>query len=155
MCFTALRSVYPDAYEAFLEIRRSFEHRLASGDRAAAMRSFLEFWAGPAAWTGLPDTAKPAVIGMAEKIVLEWQAAFAFDPGESALAHLGPRTTLIGGEVSPEPMRRLISVLHNAMPGSDYSQVRGANHLLPLTHADDLSQLLLVHLDADGERQLR
>jgi pimeloyl-ACP methyl ester carboxylesterase len=91
------------------------------------------------------------MLKVAGKISLDWRAAFAFAPDRQNLAELGPRALLIRGTDSPQPMLRLVDALHSMMPGCTRRVIEGANHLLPLTHADAVAGALLSHLHADAE----
>jgi hypothetical protein len=67
---------------------------------------------------------------------------------------LGPRTLLVRGDHSPEPMCRLVDALHRLMPGSNRIIIDNANHLLPLTHGRAITGAILGQLHADAERRL-
>jgi pimeloyl-ACP methyl ester carboxylesterase len=140
---------------AFKRVRQEFMGALAQGDPAAAMRPFIDFWAGEGAWQRLPDPLRADMLGWAGKIALEWEAVFAFAPPPQGLAALGPRTLLLRGDRSPAAMLELVDALHGAMPGSARVVLAGANHLLPSTHASELTRAILSHLHADAERRLR
>ncbi len=99
--------------------------------------------------------AQSALLNTADKIALDWQASFAFDPGPAALGILARRTALIRGDRSPQPMRRLVDALHALMTGSVRVVVPGANYLLPLTHMTEITNAILSQLHADTERRLR
>ena len=71
------------------------------------------------------------------------------------LAAFGPRTLLLRGDRSPPAMIELVDALHAAMPGSSRQVVAGANHLLPVTHAAQVTQAVLLHLHAGAERRQR
>jgi hypothetical protein len=107
---------------------------------------------GEGAWQRLADPLRADMLRWAGKMALEWEAVFAFAP---PLAALGPRTLLLNGDQRPHPMRELVDPLHGAMPGSARVVVDGANHLLPGTHAPELTNAILSHLHADAERRLR
>ena len=62
----------------------------------------------------------------ADKIVLDWQASFAADPGRSGLSALAVPTLLVRGSDSPRPMRSLVDALHAIIPGSGRTVVEGA-----------------------------
>jgi pimeloyl-ACP methyl ester carboxylesterase len=143
------------AYRRLQEARQGFEAKVGSGAREAAMADFVDFWAGQGAWKTLSAAQRSAMLGMALKIRLDWQAAFAFDPGRAGLARLAERTLLVRGSHSPEPMIRLVEALHRLMPGSRRTIIDRANHMLPLTHAPALSRGILELLDEDAERRLR
>jgi len=143
------------AFESFEGVRNRFEDALRRGETDSAMRDFIDFWTGAGAWDGMSDELRRSMRSMAGKIQLDWQASFEFDPGPAALRMLGERTLLVRGDRSPEPMRRLVDALHILMPGSGRGVIGGANHLLPLTHATQLSALVAAHLHAASERTLR
>jgi lipase len=49
---------------------------------------------------------------------------------------------LVRGGASPGPTRRMVSHLAAELPNARVATVDGANHLLPLTHADELANLV-------------
>jgi lipase len=142
-------------YNRLCEVRDAFVVRSARGHAEIAMRQFIEFWAGDGGWDKLSPSIRADMLTMADKIVLDWHAVFATDPGREHLATLGPRTALLRGDQSPEAMRRLVDALHGLMPGSSCTFIANANHLLPLTHASAVTGVILSHLHADAERRLR
>src|SRR5262249_23407325 len=96
------------SYFEFCRVRDEFVAALARGDRELAMRRFVDFWMGNDAWLGLPADARASMLRAADKIVLDWQASFAADPGRARLSALAVRTLLVRGSDSPRP---------NALPG--------------------------------------
>jgi pimeloyl-ACP methyl ester carboxylesterase len=142
------------SYFHFCRVRDEFMSTLAQGDREAAMNRFIDFWMGDDAWTRLSADARVNMLKAADKIVLDWQASFAADPGRACLSALAVRTMLVRGSDSPRPMCSLVDALHAMMPGSERIVVEGANHLLPLTHASALTSAILSNLHA-AERRLR
>ena len=109
---------------------------------------------GDDAWTRLSADARASMLKVADKIVLDWQASFAADPGRVRLSALEVRTLLVRGSDSPRPMRALVDALHAIMPGSARTVVEGANHLLPLTHVSVLTSAILSNLRAGAQRRL-
>jgi pimeloyl-ACP methyl ester carboxylesterase len=91
----------------------------------------------------------------AGKIVLDWEAAFAFAPTAQSLASLGQRTLLIHGDESPPPMVELVNALHDFMPGSARVVLPGANHLLPIAQAPVVTECIRSHLRVSSERNMR
>jgi pimeloyl-ACP methyl ester carboxylesterase len=137
------------------EIRDRFSSGLRSGRREEAMRDFIDFWSGSGAWARFPGNYRDATLAAADTIRLDWEACFAFDPPAEALAALGPRTLLVRGDRSPEPMIRLVDSLYTLMPGCERTIVPGATHLLPITHDAQIASALVGHLHASAERSLR
>jgi pimeloyl-ACP methyl ester carboxylesterase len=141
------------SYFEFCRVRDEFVTALARGDRELAMRRFVDFWTGNDAWVGLSADARASMLRAADKIVLDWQASFAADPGRSRLSALAVRTLLVRGSDSPRPMCSLVDALHAIMPGSGRTVVESANHLLPLTHASVLTSAILSNLRAGAKRR--
>jgi pimeloyl-ACP methyl ester carboxylesterase len=141
------------SYFEFCRVRDEFVAALARGDREVATRRFVDFWMGNDAWMGLPADTRANMLNVADKIVLDWQASFAADPGTARLAGLAVRTLLVRGSDSPRPVRLLVDALHAIMPGSARAVVEGANHLLPLTHASVLTSAILSNLHAGAQRR--
>ncbi|MGO8917318.1 MAG: alpha/beta fold hydrolase [Stellaceae bacterium] len=154
--FAALRYAHETAaYDRLCRVRDEFVAGLAEGARESAMRRFIDFWTGDGAWAALAPALRAGMLQSTDKIVLDWQASFATDPGPQPLARLGARTALLRGERSPAPMRRLVDALHRLMPGSRRTVVAGANHLLPLTHSAAMIEAIMEQLSADADRRLR
>ena len=152
--FAALKYVGDwSAYFEFCRVRDEFVTALARGDREAAMRRFVDFWMGNDAWVGLSADTRASMRKAADKIVLDWQASFAADPGIARLSALAARTLLVRGSDSPRPMRSLVDALHAIMPGSARTVVEGASHLLPLTHVSVLTSAILSNLRAGAKRR--
>jgi pimeloyl-ACP methyl ester carboxylesterase len=141
------------AYFEFCRVRDEFVTALARGDRELAMRRFVDFWMGNDAWAGLSADTRASMRNAADKIVLDWQASFAADPGRSRLSALAVRTLLVRGSDSPRPMRSLVDALHAIMPGSGRTVVEGAGHLLPRTHASVLASAILSNLLTGAKRR--
>jgi len=141
------------SYFEFCRVRDEFVTALTRGERELAMHRFVDFWVGSDAWVGLPADARASMLKAADKIVLDWQASFAADPGRARLSALAARTLLVRGSDSPRPMRSLVDALHAIMPGSGRTVVEGASHLLPRTHASVLTSAILSNLRAGAKRR--
>jgi lipase len=151
--FSALRHAgETDAFERLIALRQDFDTLLREGKREAAMVRFIDFWAGDGAWAKLALPLRDGMLAMAAKIVLDWEAAFAFDPRRDAAATLGPRTLLLQGDQSPQPMQRLVVALHRLMPASTHRTIAGAGHLLPLSHSAAVADAILQHVTASRQR---
>jgi pimeloyl-ACP methyl ester carboxylesterase len=147
--FSALRHAgETDALGRLVALRQDFDALLRDGKREAAMARFIDFWAGDGAWTKLALPLRDGMLAMAAKIVLDWEASFAFDPHRDAVAALGPRTLLLQGDQSPQPMQRLVGGLHRLMPACTHRMIAGAGHLLPLSHSASIADAILEHATA-------
>lgn len=152
----ALRGVSEEeALRALAGARDEFLSGLAQHGAGDVMPAFIDFWGGRGTWQSLPGAVRADMLKRAYKIALDWQAAFAFTPDVARLAALGSRTLLLRGDASPHPMLRLVDCLHALMPGSTRLILAGANHLMPITRANDVTNAVLSHLQIDLERRMR
>jgi pimeloyl-ACP methyl ester carboxylesterase len=143
------------SFERMRRVRNAFVASLAAGKRDAAMQVFVDFWGGDGAWAAQPDTTRAVMAKIADKIVLDFQVAFGFEPAWDGLAQFGPRTVLMRGDRSPEPVHRVLDTLQRLMPASRRIVVPGANHLLPSTHGSALMEAVMAQLNCEGRRQPR
>ena len=140
------------AFTQISRVRDEFVTQLAAGERENSMRWFVDFWGGDGAWAAQSDAIRAAMVKIADKIVLDFQVTFSFEPAWDRLAQFGPRTVLLCGGRAHDLMRRLVKALHRMMPGSRRIIVPGANHLLPTTHGDALIDALAAQLTPQTER---
>jgi pimeloyl-ACP methyl ester carboxylesterase len=142
------------AFQQFARMRDDFVAALSQGPVDAALQPFVDFWTGHGSWHKLPPQIRADMLVAAGKVALDWQVSFAFSPSRQSLSALAPRTLLLRGDRSPPSMLELVDALHALMPGSSHRIIRGANHLLPITCAAEVTQAILLHLHAEAERRL-
>ncbi len=153
--FNALRYAgETNAFLQFAQLSSAYKMALQQDNAESALRPFIDFWTGSGSWDRLPFATRAEMLKVADKIALDWQASFAFEPDRQQLAMLGSRTLLIRGTQSPGPMVQLVDVLHALMPGSTCLAIDGAGHLLPLTHGDTMTRTILSHLRAEAKGRL-
>lgn len=117
----------------------------ARGDVPAAFDTFLRAVCGPAYRSVLLDVLGPEGLARAEH-----DAAFFFANEVPAIGRWAPgdltRITapalLVQGAASPGPTHRLITRLAGTLPDAHIATIDQANHLLPLTHPDELAKLV-------------
>ena len=126
-------------------------------------RPWVRHWPRPRAETsGRPSTPSSPpcgpgyrsvledVLGLEGLVRAEQDAAFFFANEVPAFGRWGPgdltRVTvpvlLVQGGASPGPTHRLIARLAAALPDARVETIHRANHLLPLTHAADLADIV-------------
>jgi pimeloyl-ACP methyl ester carboxylesterase len=117
----------------------------ASGDVSAAFDAFMTPVCGPGFRAVLADVLGPEGAARAER---ESAAFFANEiPAMGGWAPVDPAaitapTLLVQGGDSPPFTHRLIARLAGQLPHAEVATVDGANHLLPLTHPDELADAI-------------
>lgn len=120
---------------------------VASGDHAAAMATFVDYWSGAGTWAAMREDRRSAVARMAPAVALHFGAAMG-DPARLAdCARLDVPTLILVGERTRAPAAVIASRLAAAVPGCHARIVAGAGHMLPRTHPDPFLRALAAHLD--------
>lgn len=60
-------------------------------------------------------------------------------------------TTIVCGEDTTAPDRRVTELLRDAIGRSRYVTIPGAAHMSPLTHPHDIARIVRTHLERGGE----
>jgi len=122
---------------------------LNAGDPMRASEIFSTYWSGPTLWEALPAVFRRALAdGAAARHRVGIAAMFHFELPDDAPARLGARPiTLVGGDLSPAPARRILTRLQARLPTAVRVVVEGAGHLLPSTHVAAFQGALGAHLE--------
>jgi pimeloyl-ACP methyl ester carboxylesterase len=134
-----------DAWAEINDVANTYAAQIAARDTDAALRGFIDYWAGDGAWDAMDETLRAQIRRSAGKIVLEFQVGFA-DVGLQPLQALTCPVRLLSGGRSRLPTRRVISFLAAQVPAARLEIVDDANHLLPITHGEMLREFLLREL---------
>ena len=140
--------LHAGAHDAWAEINgvgNAYAAHIAAGETDAALRGFIDYWAGDGAWDAMDETLRAQIRRSAHKIVLDFQVGFSDAPLQPLQALRCPVRLLAGGR-SRLPIRHVISFLAAQVPAAKLALVADATHLLPMTHAEMLRAFLLREL---------
>ena len=108
---------------------------LKAGDKAAAARSFINFWMEPGAFDRMPERNRQA-IAAAGVDVDEWRKALFGEPTPlEAFARLDVPVLLLVGKQSPLASRAVARLLARTLPKVEVAQIDGG-HMAPVTHPE-------------------
>ncbi|MFQ6553992.1 alpha/beta fold hydrolase [Aestuariibius insulae] len=143
--FAAAREAGDPAYEAHRQAFQPFLEAIENGNQAAAAREFTEIWGGGAPWNSLPDAQKKY---FADRIHLIPAGAPAIEEdragllADGRLEALAIPVTLIEGERSPAVIPAIHAELARRLPRADRLTIKGAGHMLPVSHTRQLAARL-------------
>ena len=153
--FHLLRQMDGDAAEAFAEIasiaRRTCEG-VVTGDYRGAALAFVNYWNGPGAWDVLRPIVQQALIRWSPKAPLDFRALIEEPTAASAYRTLDIPALILRGEHAPLPTRVIAEGLSRLLPISRLLTVDGAGHMGPLTHAPEVSALIVHHIATVDDR---
>jgi pimeloyl-ACP methyl ester carboxylesterase len=149
--FHLLRQMNGDGVEAFAEIssiaRRTCEG-IVTGDYRGSASAFVNYWNGPGAWDALRPSMQQALMRWSPKAPLDFRALIEEPTAASAYRTLDFPVLILRGKQAPLPTRVIAESLSRLLPRSRLRTIDGAGHMGPLTHAPEVSALIVQHIVA-------
>lgn len=118
----------------------------ASEGGDAWFRAFMTYWAHEGVWDALPSEARAESLRVGRKVAREVRSIMNDRVPASAYASVRAPTLLLTGERTPRAARKVIGALRQAMPHATVQVIAGAGHAGPLSHAAEVNEMLLAHL---------
>jgi pimeloyl-ACP methyl ester carboxylesterase len=140
---------HADEHEALAEIgvvSDAYRAHISAGETDAALRGFIDYWAGAPVWDFMEEASRAPMRRSAGQVLLDFQVTMT-DPGMDAIRGLTLPVQVWSGDRSRVPTRRIAAILAELLPNATLEIVKGANHLLPLTHSALFGKRLLEQLD--------
>lgn len=132
------------------DLANAMWHGLATGDHAGAMAGFIDFWNGAGTWQQLGPDRREGFLRAIAPIAQEFCAVLSAGLTWNDLAAIDLPSSVIGGVLSPLPVRRLADRIAAVLPQAWQSVIAGAGHMAPITHPMETASLLLAHLARAG-----
>lgn len=120
---------------------------VACGDFVGGFGAFVEYWSGPGSWDALPAAKRAAMAARLPKVAMEFHAVLSEVADMDAYREINNPTLIVRGALSPRPTRRICELLAQALPEARLVTLEGAGHMAPLTHADQVNDLVAGHLE--------
>jgi pimeloyl-ACP methyl ester carboxylesterase len=142
------------AHAEIAEVARRIGEGVVTGDYRGAMAAFVDYWNGPGAWAAMRPGPQSALARWAPKAPLDFHALIGDPTPAEAYRELRLPVLILRGEHAPAPTRLIAEELSRLLPASRLAAVAGAGHMGPLTHATEVSALIIEHIAAaDAEAQ--
>lgn len=130
----------------FAQVARDVTEDIWNGSVLEAIDMFTAFWNGSGPQDPVPASARPRMIERADKLVFDFQAAFAEENVAAAAASLRIPTLLLSGGLSPYFTQRIVQRLGAIVDGAEVQHFPNAGHMLPLTHASAVNAAVIRHI---------
>ena len=143
-----------EAYREIAGVARRICQGVVTGDYRGAVAGFVDYWNGPGAWNTMRPSAQSALVRWAPKGPLDFQALMEDRTPLRAYRALSFPVVILRGEHAPLPTRVIAQGLSELLPTSRLVVVDGAGHMGPLTHAPEVSALIVRHIiEAEANAQ--
>jgi pimeloyl-ACP methyl ester carboxylesterase len=131
-------------------VARSVRDALDAGRREAAAERFIDYWNGPGAWMRTSPRLQTLILPAMDRVMDNFAALAA--PGLSArsLARIHCPTLVIAGLDTPLPALRTAELVAGTIAQAKLVPIRGAGHMVPLTHPHIVDPMIAKHLSAAG-----
>src|SRR5262249_45106039 len=134
------------AYAEITGIARRVGDGVVSGDYRGAVAAFVDYWNGYGTWHTMRPAVQKALIRWAPKGPLDFRALIDEPTSIAAYRALKFPILLLRGERAPLPSRVIADGLASLLPALRFVVVDGAGHMGPLTHAPEVSALIVRHI---------
>jgi len=121
---------------------------VVTGDYRGAAEAFVDYWSGQGAWETLRPALQDALVRWTPKAPLDFAALIEEPTPASGYRHLRFPVLIIRGEHAPAPTRLIAEKLPLLLPDARLEVITGSGHMGPLTHAAEVSALIVRHVAA-------
>lgn len=119
-----------------------------SGDEMGAARGFIDYWVAPGAFDAMDSRVQASVTAGMAKLAVEWPAAFEpWGATPENLRALQVPVHLFVGSMTTPAARAVVQVLRTIWPSAGWSEIPGAGHMGPVTHAEHFNSIIADFLD--------
>jgi pimeloyl-ACP methyl ester carboxylesterase len=119
--------------EAFEEMEGAYQRFITAPNARAAAQGFVDHWGGKGSWDRTGDKARSVITSLVPRLRLEVSTARADTTPLRELAPVVPPTEILVGERTRLAPKAVTRQLAKAF-GATTIVVRGAGHMIPLTH---------------------
>jgi len=130
----------------FAQVARDVTEDIWNGSVLEAIDMFTVFWNGSGPQDPISASARLRMIERADKLMFDFQAAFAEENVATAAASLRVPTLLLSGGLSPYFTQRIVQRLGAIIDGAEVRHLPAAGHMLPLTHASTINPTIARHI---------
>ncbi len=144
-----------DEYAEIKAVAESVVVQVESGDYKGAATRFIDYWIAPGAFDAMDSSVRTSVIAGMAKLAVEWPAAFEpWGATPESLRQLPVPVHLFVGSRTTPAARAVVEILRTIWPSGAWTEVAGAGHMGPVTHAEKYNSCIVGFLD-DVERKRR
>lgn len=126
------------------------DQMLAAGEHEEAARRFVRDWGAGQDWDALPERHRARFVAQMPIVANVTPANFEDPAGiarEGGFEGIEAPVMLIHGDASPPIVARVCAAIAARLPDVGTACVPGAGHMLPLTHAGQVSELIAMNLE--------
>ncbi len=133
--------------EEISQVKRRVERYLSDGLYGSAAKLFIDYWSGDGSFEHLPEHHKDKIASEMPKVLMDFNAVFSRDLSPSDLAGLNCPVLLMYGLNSPAASQQVAHLLSEKLPNVEMRGLLGMGHMGPVTHRDQINDVIENYLD--------
>jgi len=134
------------AYAEIANVAQRTSHGVLTGDYRGAVAGFVDYWNGAGTWDAMRSVLQGGLIRWCPKAPLDFRALMEEATPPDAYRSLAFPVLVLQGEHAPTPTRMISRFLADLLSNCRLIVVGGAGHMGPLTHAPEVSGLIVRHV---------
>lgn len=142
-----LREGEPALFAEYRQVAQGFLECAQTGRPEDGWQCFLDYRNGAGTWVALPDANKARFVAQTAQTCDGFRSNLGNPTTRAECSGIGVPTTIVCGEDTTAPDRRVTELLRDAIGASRYVTIPGAAHMSPLTHAHDVAKIIRAHLE--------
>jgi pimeloyl-ACP methyl ester carboxylesterase len=142
--YSLLREEDPTAFAEIAALRDHWRDDVAAGRWSDALEAFVDFYNGPGSFARLPADRREAFLAEQRARGDLWDVLMDAPLTGEAMARLTVPVHVVEGTATDAVDHAICRVLLDRVPRVRHSLIEGAGHMMPLTHAPELTRVLLT-----------
>ena len=135
-------------YGLLREIADVYRSQVAHGNPDAGITRYFDYWNGDGAFAAAHPRTREYARDTALKCYHEFDAIFDTVNKPAPLSQLTMPVHILRGADTQPPARRITTLLAEALPHAKVTEIAGAGHMSPITHATPVNDAVETFLDA-------
>lgn len=120
------------------------------GAHRAAAATYMSYWIGRLRWWAMPGRRRRSVVGTVRKVAWEFGRIHETPAPLDAYGEIGAPTRLIVGGRTRRAARAVVEVAAATLPRAHVVRIDGAGHMSPFTHREEVTRLVVEHVEASN-----
>ena len=142
--YALLRTQDADAYAEICGLRDRWRAHVRAGRWYEAFEEFIDFYNGPGSFARWPSQRREAFLAVQMARGDLWDVLFDGPLTLDALAGLTVPLHVVEGSHTSAVDHAICDVVRRHVPRAQHTLIEGAGHMMPLTHAAELTQTLVA-----------
>jgi lipase len=144
--YSLLKAENGPAFVAICSLRDQWRDHVRAGRWYDAFEKFVDFYNGPGCFARWPPARRDAFLDDQRARGNLWDVLFDAPITAGALASMTMPVHVVEGSATSVVDRAICEAVLGNLRHAEHSVIEGAGHMMPLTHAAELSRALVRHL---------